>query len=331
MTPSSTSRGPLTEKPRAMTWGKIWPWFVLLGMGLVACVLGFVGFKKQALIAQTGDTLPDLIYKTLQLFVLESGYVQGGVGWQLEIARILAPLVPAWAALQTLRLLFRDQRESFWMRRRKDHVVICGLGRKGFQLVRDFRKAGEDVVVIECNNDNAHLTGCRDLGARVISGSCRDMSLLRKARVDRARHLVLITGDDGTNIETAILAHKLLGDLGNKAGFTVRCHVHVVNLKLSHLLKSHDLLSAPDVKLKTRIFNSFQNSARALFEAHPLDPAGFVADDERSVHLVVFGFGQMGEAVVLQAAKIGHFANRKAARITVIDSLADERESSFRN
>jgi len=300
-------------------------------MAVVACVLGYIGFRKHALAAETGDTVFDLIYKTVQLFVLESGSVKGGIPWELEVARALAPLVPAWAALQALRALFREQREAFWLRRRKDHVVVCGLGRKGLQLVSDFRRAGEDVVVIERDENNPRLASCQYVGARVLVGSCTDKAMLRRARVDRARYIVVITGDDGTNVETAILVHHLVRERDSKIRHTIRCYVHVVDLKLCHLLERRDLLSARDVRLETRIFNSFQNSARSLADAYPLEPTGFGKDDPRSVHLIVFGFGKMGESVALQSAKLGHYANGKPLRITVIDEPAKERQASFAN
>jgi voltage-gated potassium channel Kch len=317
------------ENTTDTAWHRAWPWIVIAAMTVASTVLGYVGFAGYAASTGSGDGVTDLLYRTLQLFVLESGYLAGDVPWQLEIARWLAPLVPAWAILQALRVLFRDQRESFWLRRRRDHVVICGLGRRGLQFVRDFRGAGDDVVVIEQDADNPRLPACRRTGARVLIGSCTDAMLLRKARVERACHAVLVTGDDGTNVETAILVRQVVGvDAGDSAPGS-RCYVHVVDLELSRQLEKSRLLSAPAVGLRIRIFNSYQDSARSMLRNHPLEPAGFDAGDPRQVHLVVFGFGQMGEAVVVQAAKLGHFANGRPLRITVIDRQAERLAASF--
>ena len=325
---SPSSQGNSPQNPNSTIWNRSWPWFIISGMAVAACVLGYLGFKK---LEVAGDSPFDLAYKTLQLFVLESGYIKGIIPWQLEIARVLAPLVPAWAALQALRVIFREQREAFGLRRCKDHVVICGLGRKGLQLVSDFRSSGENVVVIESNENNPRLGTCQYLGVKVLIGSCTDKSLLSRARVERARYVLVITGDDGTNVETAILVYQLVSGRDGKIIGTVRCFVHVVSLNLCTLLERNDLLTTPDVKLITRIFNSFQNSARSLLETYPLEPTGFGEDDPRSVHLVVFGFGKMGESVALQAAKLGHFANGKPLRITVVDPNALLRQESFAN
>jgi len=293
--------------------------------------MGYLGFREYAFSASTGDTALDSAYRTIQLFVLESGYVQGNVPWQLEIARVLAPVVPAWAALQALLFLFRDQREAWRLRRRKDHVVVCGLGRKGMQLVRDFRSAGENVVAIERDEDNLYVAACRSLGAQVLTGNCTDRSLLRNARVDRARYVIIVTGDDGTNVETAVLTCQLVRERSRRIRGIVRCYVHVVALRLCQLLERHDLLSSPDEKFEARMVNSFLNSARSLLTAHPLEPVGFGERDPRVVHLIIFGFGKMGESVAVQAAKLGHFANDMRLRITVIDEHALDRQASFAN
>ena len=43
----------------------------------------------------------------------------------------------------------------------------------------------------------------------------------------------------------------------------------------------------------------------------------------RTVHIVLLGFGRMGRSVAVRAAKIGHFANGRLLRITVVDRQAE--------
>jgi hypothetical protein len=47
------------------------------------------------------------------------------------------------------------------------------------------------------------------------------------------------------------------------------------------------------------------------------------------VHLIVFGLGQMGESLVVQAAKSCHFANGKRLLVTVIDHSAEARRQGL--
>src|ERR1051326_5725855 len=78
--------------------------------------------------------LLDSFYRTLQLFVLT---------WETLPRSIPCPLLVA------LYQLFREQVELLLLRRSRDHVIVCGLGARGIELVHDLCKQGRQVVVIE--------------------------------------------------------------------------------------------------------------------------------------------------------------------------------------
>ena len=61
----------------------------------------------------------------------------------------------------------------------------------------------------------------------------------------------------------------------------------------------------------------------------PLDRQGIGQSDPRQVHLVIVGLGAMGRRVAIKAAQLGHFANRRPVRISVIDRAAGEREQEI--
>jgi len=136
-------------------------WVVVGGIWLAALYLGYVGFAKHA--AAQGESLSplDRLYLTLQLIALNSGAVSGSVSWELEVARWLIPVLAAYAVIRGLALLFRERVQLARLRFIRDHVVICGLSRKGFLLARDFRKGGKQVVIVEQDEDNDFLEQCR--------------------------------------------------------------------------------------------------------------------------------------------------------------------------
>jgi hypothetical protein len=88
-------------------------------------------------------------------------------------------------------------------------------------------------------------------------------------------------------------------------------------------------LAGGDDRLRVRIFNFFENSARLLFQQDSLEPLNFGANDSSRVHLVIVGFGQMGRSVALQAARLGHYANGKKLRLSIIDKEAGKRKTIF--
>ena len=67
-------------------------WILLGSIWLAALVLGYLGFAR---FSSENDRLwhtGDLLYRTLQLIILESGSVEGRINWMLETARFLLPL-----------------------------------------------------------------------------------------------------------------------------------------------------------------------------------------------------------------------------------------------
>lgn len=91
------------------------------------------------------------------------------------------------------------------------HHVIVGLGSFGTRVAEMLRNAGHGVAVIERNEDNKYLSAARELGVPVIFGDATMRDTLEAAQLRRARAIAVLTEDDMTNIETAIVAREMLG------------------------------------------------------------------------------------------------------------------------
>ena len=103
-------------------------------LGVIALVLGLTGFVRLADAAGRADPAHRFLYLSIQLFVLQSGAVLPPLPWELEVARFLAPAVAGYTAISALAVLFREQLQRLRTLRLQDHVVVCGLGRKGALL-----------------------------------------------------------------------------------------------------------------------------------------------------------------------------------------------------
>ncbi|MCX5673890.1 MAG: hypothetical protein NTX87_02680 [Planctomycetota bacterium] len=95
------------------------------------------------------------------------------------------------------------------------------------------------------------------------------------------------------------------------------------------MFEHHKILTEVQDPFEAGVFNVYQNGARMLLASHPLDRVRIIPEDPRAVHLIVVGLGQMGESVAVQAAQVGHFANGKKLRISVIDRRAAEKKNGF--
>ena len=64
-------------------------------------------------------------------------------------ANVLAPAVFGWATVSWVWALFRKEIRLLALPQLSGHVVICGLGGRGMELLRCFAQEGRKVVAIE--------------------------------------------------------------------------------------------------------------------------------------------------------------------------------------
>jgi hypothetical protein len=296
-------------------------WTVLAAMWFLAFLLGFVGFRKY--FAATGEIRStwDVLYLTLQLFTVESGSVTGKLSWELEAARLLAPATTLYTAIQALAMIFREQIQRLRMRFFRDHIVICGLGRRGLELARSCRSKGDQVVVIEYDGGNDAIEQCREQGAIVLVGNAADVEMLVEAGVQRACYLVAMCGDDGVNAEIAMDARSLVQ---GKRSSPLRCIVQIVDAQLLNLLRARETAIGDRDSFRLEFFNVFERGARAILNDHPP-----IADErEEPPHILVVGLGRMGESLVAHAARSWRHVRRDSGghiKITIIDRDADKK------
>lgn len=166
-------------------------------------------------------------YRAVQLFSLNSGVVDGSTPWMIEVSRwsgIAALLGVATAAISAIYGYFKN---SIRVGRMRDHVIVCGAGQRGSQIVKNLCALDPNpgVVVIEIDEANQNLGELRDLGAEVISGNALDSATMRKAGIERAAKLVAVTRRDETNL-------GICAEVGNKFGQSCELHAGVESFEL---------------------------------------------------------------------------------------------------
>jgi hypothetical protein len=293
-------------------------WAFLGTLWLAAFLLGYWGFSQYY--AAKGETRPvlDRLYLTLQLFTLESGSVPGPKGWVLELARFLAPTVTAYTAVQALAVIFFEQFQFIRIRRIRDHLIICGLGRKGYLLTQAFLALGMPVVIIENDEDNERIEASKDLGAIVLLGDATSDELLTKAGLHRARHLIAVSGDDGDNAEIAVRASTLIG---NRSKNPLTCVLHIVDPLLCDLLQDKEITMGRLDAVRWRFVNVFDSGARALLNQFP----AFGEGEASPPQILVVGLGRMGENLIVHIGRDWHLRYTETGeriQLTVVDREA---------
>jgi hypothetical protein len=230
-----------------------------------------------------------------------------------------------YTAIQAVASIFWAQIQLFRVRFMRDHIVICGLGRKGYLLSQAFRNRGERVVVIEQDTGNDFLGQCRENGVAVLIGNATDPGLLLQTRVERAKYVICVCGSDGANAEIVVNVHKLVSGRKGKA---LSCLVHMYDLHLYNLLREREMAMGEIDAFRLGFFNIFESGARVLLQEHPPinDASGL-----RS-HIVIVGLGRLGESIVINAARArweSHAEGSSQLRITMIDKQANTRKESL--
>ncbi|MBN1955318.1 MAG: NAD-binding protein [Anaerolineae bacterium] len=302
-----------------------WRWLIVGALWLLAFGLGYAGFSDYfARLGESRSSL-DILYLTLQLFTLESGALSGPRGWALEVARLLAPAVAAYTAFQALSIILDEQLDRVRLRRFRDHVVICGLGRKGYLLAQAFRRRGDAVVVIELDEDNPYIAPCKEHGVIVLIGDAMDDAMLHQAGVPRAGYLISACGADGDSADIAVRAAAMVKDQSTRV---LTCILHIVDPQLCTLLREREIAGNQSERFRVSFFNVFDSGARTLLREHPpFDrPAGVPA------HILVVGLGQMGENLVVQIAREWYLQRPDAGerlRLTIVDCEAERKTESL--
>jgi Trk K+ transport system NAD-binding subunit len=94
-----------------------------------------------------------------------------------------------------------------------DHVVVVGLGNVGTRVIQALHGRGFAVVGIEQDEQARGVQVARQLGIRVVIGDASNPGTLRSAGVEHCRSVVVLSKDDVTNLETALLARSIHRDV----------------------------------------------------------------------------------------------------------------------
>ncbi len=162
-------------------------------------------------------TLPEAFYLVLSLIFLQANVDFPGA-WYLALFFFIMPVIGLAILSQGIAdfgvLLFnRRARGEAWQvavaETYSNHIVIVGLGHLGFRLTRALHQMGESFVVIEANPEAALVSEVQDWKVPIIQGDANKYDVLRKARVDRAHTIVIVTSDDTLNLQIAIHARAV--------------------------------------------------------------------------------------------------------------------------
>lgn len=107
--------------------------------------------------------------------------------------------------------VFETRRMERQITSSKDHVIICGYGNTGRLVAERLASQAVPVIVIEKEHDLAEAA--TNHGYLTIRDDCTQESVLKKARIERARGLVATLDNDAANVFVVLTARGLSREL----------------------------------------------------------------------------------------------------------------------
>lgn len=188
---------------------------VLLGLLL----LGVIAAGTAGFVLLEGWRVFDGLYMTI-ITLTTIGYREvhelSARGRVFNIGLIVVGFTTMFALLGTLtQALIEIELGTYFGQRRmirtlgkiSDHYIICGVGRVGRAVVREFDAAEAPYVVIE--NDQDRLKWALNRDVLIVVGDATHEEVLRQAGVERARGLIAAVAGDAQNIYIVLTAREL--------------------------------------------------------------------------------------------------------------------------
>jgi hypothetical protein len=297
-----------------------YPWIMVGILWIVAFTLSYLGFERELISEGLDHTPLDLIYLSIQLFTLNEGAFLGEKNLQIEIARFLAPSVAAYTLFQTIAVVFKDQFQALRLRSLKNHVIVCGLGKKGTLYANGFSKQGFDVVGIDKDPNNPEIEGLKNKGVITLPDKADTITTLEKAGVGDAKYLITTCGNDGVNVDIGIMAGELTR---HRTQNDLNAFLHVVDPEFRTLLREQEFKMGDEQGIRYEFFNIFDKGAQSLVNEYPL----FISGEEDSDHFVIIGFDDLGQQLLIHTARLW-FRNRGNKSTKLCVSIFDENADS---
>ncbi len=185
---------------------------LLIAVVLTAGVIGYMTLENLNFLDSlymSVITLSTVGYKEIQEFSISGKWftialIGGGIS------------VIAIAFAMFSNLILEGEVGYYWRRRQmdkkinslKDHIILCGLGELGEEVVRNLKVSRKKFVVIE-NSQECIDRAQRALGEFLyITDDATQLGILERANVKQARTLITCLGSDSNNLFVVITARE---------------------------------------------------------------------------------------------------------------------------
>jgi hypothetical protein len=265
--------------------------------GALAIGLGFWGWLINDHPLNFGGYL-NSFFRTLQLVTLQfPTQFTATVPWQLQIARLLLPLVAAAASFHVLVGAISRPFRLALLPHTEDHIIFCGDARLAEAAFVNLAERGERIVVIMANIDPVRRDALEAYGLTVVEADAEHTATWRALNVEAAAALFVTGSKDIDNMNMVMTALQ-----ENKQRGTDR-----PPLVLAVLIEREDLATELDAALdeiarfnRVRYHRLCPDKEGVRLELATHAPVFTKQDRDAASHVMIIGLSGQWEEIVGQ-------------------------------
>lgn len=303
-------------------------WKIILLLTIFVIIFGTFGFLTIDDAEYKSMRFLDALYLSLQLFVLQSGYIKPNINLLLEIARFLAPVIVAYATIKSILVLLST---NFGLFNLKNHIIICGLSDKSFTLVNDLSDKKFTIVIID--NFTENINDQYSLPNKVIKIKAlpSDSNALTKVKVQNAKYIFIMNEGDEINIKIATNIYRILGSEKVHSQLEkIICFIHIYEPVYEEIFKSHPIFLEQNDRLDARLINIYRKGSEILTHTYPIEVERKQSTIPKEKTIIISGFGRAGKSILIQNALIYHYTNEKLLTAIIVDPKVFQELEFFR-
>jgi len=164
-------------------------WPLLDSVYMTIITLSTVGFREVRILSSTG--------KIFTIILVIFGV--GGAAYTVSV-------IGRWLIEGEIREIFGRRKMEKQLKDLKDHYIVCGYGRVGEQVCKEFISRKAPLLVIEKNPDR--IEELHRKGVLVVEGDCTDDSILEAAGIQKAKALVSTIASESENVYVSLSARQ---------------------------------------------------------------------------------------------------------------------------
>lgn len=284
-------------------------------LAVLSLALGTYGFDQLNRMATW--TWWDSLYSGLTMFALGAQPPAGSRDWPmtLQVARFVAAVSVGWTAVVAVMRAVSHEWRRLRVPMLRKHVIVVGSGESAFHLRSLMPEKSIHVALDPAVRAPAveHTAG-----AVIIHAASLDTSTMASAAVHRAAHIFIATGRDATNRVIASEVRDYVAASGHAHSLT--CHLELPRAERSLLRSPASLRALRAAGFEVRVFDLSRVAARAIMRTHPPHAGRLPFDGDPPLHVLIVGFGEIGEALTKQVLRTCHYCDRKRVKLTVVDN-----------